>query len=153
LISIGGGGLIAGIALAIKQQRPDVEIVGVETRGADAMHRALAAGEVVRLPAITSIARTLAAPAVCERTLAATRSYVDDVVVVDDRDAVAAIGELQERLGVTVEPAAACTLAALRTGAVAAKAETLLLLCGRNVRLGEIAAWNARFGLDRSAPA
>jgi threonine dehydratase len=145
VISIGGGGLLGGIAAVIKEQRPDVEVIGVETRGADAMHQALAAGHIVTLPAITSIARTLGAPAVSERTLAATRAFVDNAVVVDDRDAVAAIIELQERLGLTLEPAAACTLAALRTGAIPPAAHTLFLLCGRNVRLEEIAQWTARF--------
>jgi threonine dehydratase len=142
IISIGGGGLLAGIALVLKAYRPDITVIGVETKGADAMHQALEAGHIVELPAITSIARTLGAPAVCERTLLAARTIVDSVVVVDDRDAVAGIVELQERLGVTVEPAAACNLAAIRTGAIPETPDSLIVLCGRNVRLGEIARWS-----------
>ncbi len=66
-ISIGGGGLLAGVATALRGQNPKVQIIGVETEGADAMTRALAAGQPVELPAITSIARTLGAPG-CPRS-------------------------------------------------------------------------------------
>jgi threonine dehydratase len=150
VVSIGGGGLISGVASTIKQMKPDVTIVGVETKGADAMRQALDAGRPVTLPGITSIARTLGAPSVSERTLHAVRRYVDDVVVVDDRDAVAAIIELQEKLGVLVEPAASCTHAALGLGLVERVGPTLLLLCGSNVRFDEVVGWRQRFG-DSSA--
>jgi threonine dehydratase len=146
VVSIGGGGLISGIAATIKRMKPDVTIVGVETKGADAMRQALDAGRPVTLPGITSIARTLGAPAVSERTLHAVRQYVDEVVVVDDRDAVAAIIELQEKLGMLVEPAASCTHAALGLGLVRREDPTLLLLCGSNVRFDEVVAWRQRFG-------
>ncbi|HJY85493.1 MAG TPA: pyridoxal-phosphate dependent enzyme [Candidatus Acidoferrales bacterium] len=62
IVSIGGGGLAAGVLTAIKALEPDVRIWGVETKGADSMAHALAAGHVVELPAITSIARTLGRP-------------------------------------------------------------------------------------------
>jgi threonine dehydratase len=143
--SIGGGGLLVGIAIAAKARNPAIRVIGVETKGADAMALALAAGEPVTLPAITSIARTLGAPAVSPRTLDGMRRHVDESVVIDDRDAVAAIVELQQTFGVVVEPAAACTYAALRLGHVAGK-HPLLVLCGRNVRLDEIAGWRERFG-------
>ena len=58
-VSIGGGGLIAGVATALKAVKPEVRVVGVETHGADAMSQSLAANRLVELPAITSIARTL----------------------------------------------------------------------------------------------
>src|SRR5262249_20382833 len=58
-VSIGGGGLITGVASAIRAIKPEPTVIGVETHGADAMARSLAAGELVELPAITSIARTL----------------------------------------------------------------------------------------------
>ena len=145
VISIGGGGLLVGIASVLKQLKPGVTVIGVETKGADAMHRALEAGKPVLLDGITSIARTLGAPAVAQRTLDGVRAYVDAVVVVDDRAAVVAIVELQESLGVLVEPAASCTLAAVRLGLVPKSEQTLLLLCGSNVRLDEVAAWRQRF--------
>lgn len=143
IVSIGGGGLLAGIASTLKRIRPEISVIGVETRGADAMDQALRAGHIVTLPAITSIARTLGAPAVSERTFQAAKRFVDKVVVVDDRETVAAMYELQTTLGITVEPAAACTLAALRTGTVPPADETLLVLCGRNVRIEEFTQWKA----------
>jgi len=142
--SIGGGGLLAGIASVVKALKPSARVVGVETRGADAMRLALDAGKPVALPAITSIARTLGAPAVTELTLRAAERLVDDVVVVDDRDALAAILELQASLGILVEPAAACTLAALRLGLVRGS-HPALVMCGCNVGLDEFAAWRLRF--------
>jgi threonine dehydratase len=145
VISIGGGGLVAGVASTLKRLKPDVKVFGVETRGADAMRRALDADRPVTLDSITSIARTLGAPAVSERTLRGVQRWVDDVVVVEDRDAVAAMMELQEQLGVLVEPAASCTYAALRLERVPRTEGTLLLLCGSNLRLDEAAAWKQRF--------
>jgi threonine dehydratase len=100
------------------------------------------------LDGITSIARTLGAPAVSQMTLDAFREYVDESIVVDDRDAGAAIVELQEKLGVLVEPAASCTFAAMRLGLVPRTEGTLLLLCGSNLRLDEVAAWRQRFSLS-----
>jgi threonine dehydratase len=145
VVSIGGGSLICGIAATLKQLEPRVRVVGVETDGADAMRRALDANAVVQLPGITSIARTLGAPAVSPRTLRGVQTFVDDVVVVSDAQTVDAIFDLQKMLGITVEPAAACTLAALRAGKIEPQPGTLLLMCGRNVRLEEIVAWRARF--------
>src|SRR5207247_2589394 len=111
-ISIGGGGLISGIATALRAIKPQVRIIGVETHGADAMARALAAGRVVEMPAITSIARTLGAPAVSEFTLAHVKALVDDVVVVTDAATVEALFWLLERTKYLTEPAAACCLVA-----------------------------------------
>src|SRR5262249_31203282 len=89
-VGIGGGGLVTGGAAAIPCGRPDARIVGVETNGADAMSRALAAGRPVDMPGITSIARTLGAPKVSDFTLEAVRRLVDEVLVVEDAEAVAA---------------------------------------------------------------
>lgn len=149
VVSIGGGGLISGIASAIKAIKPDVVIYGVETEGADAMRRALDAGHPVTLPAITSIARTLAAPSASEATFAAVSELVEDVVVVSDAEAVRSILQLNEALKVTLEPAASCCHAALRLGRIprAAKGTTAVLLCGGNVGLEEIVEWRRRFGV------
>ena len=69
IVSIGGGGFIGGIATAIKTLKPAVRIWGVETEGADCMSKSLAAGQIVTLDTITSVARTLGAPAPTERTM------------------------------------------------------------------------------------
>ena len=88
IASIGGGGMISGVITAVKALRPDIRIWGVETEGADAMSQALAAGQPVRLPAVTSISTTLGAPSVSERTLAIVRDAVEEVLVVPDAEAV-----------------------------------------------------------------
>ncbi|MBU1226716.1 MAG: threonine/serine dehydratase [Actinobacteria bacterium] len=144
-VSIGGGGLMTGIAAAIKEQRPGVRIWGVETVGADAMSRAMAAGEIVEIE-ITSIAKTLGAPWVSEDTLAAAGRYLEDVIVVEDAEAFAGIEMLMHRAKVVVEPAAGCTLAAAQRVAGALGSHVVLILCGGNVSLGDLTAWGERFG-------
>lgn len=143
VVSIGGGGLIAGVASVVKVLKPVVKIYGVETAGADAMRRALDAGRPVTLPAITSIAKTLGAPSVSETTLAAAKELLEDVVVVSDREAVRSLLDLQRDLKLTLEPAASCCHAALRLGRISTseRGTTALLLCGGNATLEEIAGW------------
>jgi threonine dehydratase len=147
VISIGGGGLLGGVASVVKALRPSVRVYGVETAGADAMRKALDAGHPVALPAITSIARTLGAPIVSDSTLAAVRELVDDVVVVSDADAVRSLLQLQADMKVTVEPASSCCHAALRLGLIprASHGTTAVVLCGANVGLEEIELWRRRF--------
>ncbi len=144
-VSIGGGGLMSGVAVAIKEQRPGVRIWGVETVGADAMSLALEAGKVVRMEP-TSIAKTLGAPWVSEDTLAAARHYLEDLIVVSDAEAFAGIDTLMHRAKVVVEPAAGCTLAAARRVAPLLGSHVVLILCGGNVSLGDLAEWRERFG-------
>jgi threonine dehydratase len=112
IASIGGGGFIAGIATAVKSMKPTARMWGVETEGADAMTQAMAAGHPVTLSAITSVARTLGAPSVSERTLQMARMYLESVTLVPDSEAMAALRLLLERAKVLTEPAASCTLAA-----------------------------------------
>jgi threonine dehydratase len=113
-VSIGGGGLIAGIAAAVKEQNPNVKIIGVETRGADVMSLSVAAQELVELSQITSIARTLGSPKASAMTLDHVNRLVDDLVVVEDDETLEALTFLLERTKTLVEPAAACCLAAAR---------------------------------------
>jgi threonine dehydratase len=138
--SIGGGGLIGGVASAIKARKPAVRFWGVETEGADAMSQALAAGRPVRMPAITSIAKTLGAPEVSARTLHLVRQFVDDVVVVRDGEAVDAMRFLLERAKVLAEPAAASTLAAAERlrDRLGPGSRIVLLLCGGNIGVQDV---------------
>ena len=144
VISIGGGGLMTGVATAIKSLKPDVRIWGVETHGADAMAQALAAGTPVQLPAITSIARTLGAPSVSHRTLAAAQLFLESVTVVPDSEAVAGVGFLLERAKVLTEPAAGCTLAAADRLKKQFGSHVVLLLCGGNVALNDLIVFHTR---------
>jgi threonine dehydratase len=143
VVSIGGGGFIGGVATAIKSLKPHTRIWGVETEGADAMSKALAAGHVVQLAAITSIARTLGAPAASESTLELVRKYVESVTVVPDREAVLALRFLLERAKILTEPAAACTLAAaerLRDRFTPAS-NLVLVLCGGNTAVDDLCSY------------
>jgi threonine dehydratase len=155
IASIGGGGFIGGVATAIKALRPAVRIWGVETEGADAMSQALAAGHVVTLPAITSIARTLGAPAASEWTLAAARKYLESVTVVQDAEAVEALALLLERVKVLTEPAASCTLtAALRLREhFGAERHVVLVLCGGNIALDDLCRYRNNFAIRNATPA
>jgi threonine dehydratase len=148
-ISIGGGGLITGVASALKGIKPDVKVFGVETQGADAMSQALAAGRPVELPAITSIAKTLGAPCVSDLTLRVVRELVDEVIVVDDAAAVAALILLLERTKYLTEPAASCCLVAAerQRSRFRQTDRVLLLLCGGNVSLADLCSFRQRFAV------
>jgi len=144
-VSIGGGGLISGVATALKAIKPDVRIIGVETEGADAMARSLAAGRLVELDAITSIARTLGAPRVSAFTLDHVRALVDEVSVVSDAATVEALFWLLERTKLLLEPAAACCLAAACQRPHTAQDRVVLLACGGNVAGADLCSWRERF--------
>lgn len=118
IVPVGGGGLISGVAAAIKLQRPLVRIIGVEPEGAATMSAALAAGEVVRLDRIVTIADGLAPPSAGEVTLEHTKAFVDDVVTVTDPEMVRAMALMMMRTKLFVEPSGAAGLAALLSGRV-----------------------------------
>ena len=145
-VSIGGGGLMAGVVTAIKALKPEVRIWGVETEGADAMARSLEAGEVVSIHA-TSIAKTLGAPYVAEEALRLAQQHLEGVTVVPDREAFEALRLLLERAKVLTEPAASCTLAAaerLREH-FGNNHHVALVLCGGNVSLRDLNSFENHF--------
>ncbi len=137
IVSIGGGGLAGGVSTAIKAVSPSTRLWGVETVGADTMAQALAAGHPVELPAITSIAKTLGAPYVTERTLSLARQNLERVTVVPDAEAVEALLFIAERLKVITEPAASCTLAAAKRlkDNFGPESKVVLILCGGNTSI------------------
>jgi threonine dehydratase len=146
-VSIGGGGLITGVASALRGIKPEVRVHGVETRGADAMAQSLATGRLVELPAITSIARTLGAPKVCDFTLSHVKELVEEVTVVEDAATVAALTFLLERTKYLTEPAAACCLVAAeqQRSRFRSDDQVVLLLCGGNVSLADLCTFRDRF--------
>jgi len=139
-VSIGGGGFIGGVSTAIKAINQSVRIWGVETEGADAMTKALEASHPVQLSAITSIARTLGAPSVSERTLAMAQMYLEKVILVSDAEAMAALQIILERAKVLAEPAASCTLAAAERLRERFRhfSVVVLVMCGGNVSIDDI---------------
>ncbi len=140
IVSIGGGGLAGGVAAAIKWQKPNVKIWGVETNGAASMRAALDANEIVTLPKITSIARTLGAPAVSQLTFDLARRYLSDVTVVDDAEAVREMFYLLDKTKVLTEPATSCTLAAAEKlrGKFDETSHVVVILCGGNIGLDDL---------------
>ena len=140
IISIGGGGFEGGVSTAVKTIKPGVRIWGVETIGADAMSQALKTGHPVELAAITSIAKTLGAPSVSDRTLALAQENLEEVIVVTDDEAVKELKFILERLKVLTEPAASCTLAAaLRLKDQFTKDSNLVLIfCGGNLSVDDL---------------
>lgn len=135
VVPVGGGGLIAGIALAVKAMRPEVRVIGVEPEGSPAVLRAVETGAPVRLERNTTIADGLAAPFTAELPLAIIRRDVDDLVLVTDDEIVAALRLILERTKLLVEPAGAAAVAALMTGkaAVPHGARTVAVLSGGNI--------------------
>lgn len=147
-VSIGGGGFVAGVGAALKGLDPAVRVHGVETEGATTMAQALAAGKPVPIRP-TSIARTLGAPFATERTLAAAREMLEEIVVVPDAEAVRELVWTLENGRVLLEPAAACTIAAAiaRRDSFQPGERVALVLCGSNVALADLDGWRREFGL------
>jgi threonine dehydratase len=133
LVSIGGGGLIAGIAAALHARRPGVRVWGVETEGAQAMSAALAAGGPVDVE-LSSIVTTLSAPRVSQLTYEHVAELVSDVLVVSDAEAVRGTLDIADHAKVWTEPAAGCLLPAARRvlDRVGPRARLGLVLCGGN---------------------
>jgi threonine dehydratase len=118
IVPIGGGGLIAGIATAIKETHPRVRIIGVESKAAPGMYNSLQKGKVLETPMTVSLADGIAVKKVGRNTFPIVQSLVDEIVLVDEEDISLAIVALLERTKLLVEGAGAVPLAALLSGAV-----------------------------------
>ena len=137
VVGVGGGGLIAGIAVAVAARRPGARVVGVEPSGAPAMRRALDAGEPVRLERVNTIADGLAAPIAGTIPLEIVRRLVSDVVLVDDDVIAEGVRFLATRAKLVAEPAGAAATGALIAGAVKARPgeRVVAIVSGGNVDL------------------
>jgi len=133
LVPIGGGGLISGVAAAIKQGQPSVEIVGVEPAGAASMKNAIDAGEIRTLEGARSIADGLMAVRPGELTFAHVRRFVDRLVTVDDVEIAAAVRWLFERAKVVAEPSGAATVAAALRADAAYSPTVVAVVSGGNL--------------------
>jgi threonine dehydratase len=134
---VGGGGLLSGVALAVKSLKPSARVYGVEPAGAASMRRAWEAGAPVALERVVTIADGLAAPGAGAHCYAIARQYVDDILVVTDDEIVAALKDILMYAKLYVEPGAAAGVAALLTGKVPVQAgETVVaILSGGNLDL------------------
>ncbi|MEO0345409.1 MAG: pyridoxal-phosphate dependent enzyme [Pseudomonadota bacterium] len=135
IVPVGGGGLAAGVATAVKLVAPGCAVFGVEPLGADSMSRSLATGAPVTLEHVDTIADSLGAPMALPVSYALCRQHIDDVVRVSDDALVTAMLRIYEQLALAVEPACAAALAAL-LGPLADRLKGKrvgLIFCGSNM--------------------
>ena len=140
LVPVGGGGLSAGTATAIKLRAPGARVVGVEPAGAAKLTRARAAGRPVQLGSTSGLADGLLAVAVGDLPFAHHAAYVDDVVTVEDGALLGAMRALFDRMKLVSEPSGAITVAALLEGLVAPRGRTVAVLSGGNIEWTGMAA-------------
>jgi threonine dehydratase len=154
IIPIGGGGLCAGVASAVKQLQPRCKVFGVEPEGADTMHRSFASGKPEAIDRVRTIADSLGAPYAAPYSFALCRRFVDQLVLVDDSALRRSMALLFQEAKLAVEPAGAAATAAL----VGPLRERLrgkrvgLIVCGANIDLPTFTA-HLTSGLEESQQA
>ncbi|MFZ6658064.1 threonine ammonia-lyase [Undibacterium sp. TJN19] len=142
IVPIGGGGLCAGIASAVKQLAPHCAVYGVEPYGADAMYRSFQSGQAEKLKIVDSVADSLCAPYVMDYSFRVCQRFVDEIVRVTDDEICAAMVDLYHDVKLVAEPAAAVATAGLfgpLRDQLAGK-RVAVIVCGSNVDPGRYAA-------------
>lgn len=148
VVPVGGGGLSAGIAAAVKQINPACKVYGVEPLGADAMYRSFEAGQPVTLARVDTVADSLSAPFTLTYSQGVCRRFVDEIVRVSDDAMCQAMGYLYRDMKLVAEPAAAIATAAL-LGPLRERLDGRrvgLIVCGSNIdppRFAELLARGA----------
>ncbi|HET8997960.1 MAG TPA: pyridoxal-phosphate dependent enzyme [Acetobacteraceae bacterium] len=132
LIAIGGGGLAAGMATALRALRPQARLIGIEPVGAPTLHASLAAGGVVTLPRVTTTVPTMACGRTDERIYDIIQRTLDDIVLIEDAAMLDAASWLWFEMGIAADPSGAAAVAALRSGAVVPRSgeRVCALVCG-----------------------
>ena len=141
IVPVGGGGLIAGIACAVKQMQPHCKVYGVEPEGADSIARSFAAGTPQKLEHVDTIADSLAAPYALPYSFGVARKFVDGIVTIPDAAMQRAMALLFTDMKLAVEPAGAAATAAL-CGPLREQLDgkrVVLVVCGTNVDLDSFA--------------
>lgn len=134
VVPIGGGGLISGVACAIKQKKPSCRVVGVQAAGAPSMYLSLHEGKITELSSVATIADGIAVKRPGDLTFALCREYVDEVVTVTEDEIASAILALMEEQKTVAEGAGATAVAACMFGRVSVKKrKTVCLVSGGNV--------------------
>lgn len=153
IVSIGGGGLIAGIICAIKAVKPATRVWGVEPENAPTMARALDAGKIVNIKP-TSLSKTLGGPFVGQTGLDLCAAHLEDLIIVSDGDMIAAQQIMLESEKVFAELAAASTLAAAEKikDQLGKDGHLALLICGGNDSITDIAAFARMLAGTRTQP-
>jgi threonine dehydratase len=132
LIAIGGGGLMAGVATAMRARKKGVRLIGIQATGAPSMKASLEAGHVVTLDTVTTKVATLAARRTDERVFELIRPLIDHVALVSDEEMAEAARWLWFELGIAADLSGAATIAALRSGRLDLRAgeHVCALICG-----------------------
>ncbi|MEZ4708434.1 MAG: threonine/serine dehydratase [Caldilineaceae bacterium] len=147
IVPIGGGGLCAGIATAVKLINPACQVFGVEPSGADTMHRSFAAGSPQSIDAVRTIADSLGAPYAAPYSLGLCMKYVDELVLVEDDEMRRAMALLFHSMKLAVEPAGAAATAKL-CGPLRqrlAGQRVGVIVCGANIDVETFASYIAEF--------
>jgi threonine dehydratase len=140
VVPIGGGGLIGGVACAIKESNPKIRVIGVQTERLPSMLRATQAGSAVTIPAQATIADGIAVRRAGQRTLPLVQRYVDEIVTVDEEEIANAILVLLEREKTLAEGAGAVALASLLQHKTSLNGQrTAVLVCGGNIDVSLLA--------------
>ncbi|HEV8376237.1 MAG TPA: threonine/serine dehydratase [Candidatus Polarisedimenticolia bacterium] len=140
---IGGGGLISGVAWAVKTLRPNAKIMGVEPEGADTMFRSRQEGKAARIEKTNTIADGLAAPFAGELNFQLVQRYVEDLVRVSDEEILAGMRLLFERCKTVAEPAGSAAVGALVAQKLSLKPNSRVccVVSGGNIGIEKIAEW------------
>ena len=145
VVPIGGGGLISGVAMAIKSHNPKVRVIGIESSDGPAMHDSLKAGEILTIDCNTII-DGLRVKRVGAHTFSVCQRFVDEIVTLPDRDIFEAVLWVMERCKLVVEAAAAAPVAALLHGLIRMRpgAKVVAVLSGGNLNLHQLRGlkWN-----------
>lgn len=146
VVPIGGGGLLSGVAMAVKAAKPDVRVVGVESSGAPAMKRSVEAGRRITLAEVDCVIDGLRVKRVGEHTRSVVSRFVDEIATLPDARIFDAVLWLMTRAKLVAEGAAASPVAALLEGLVAAPpgAKTACVLSGGNLDVEKLRgmSWN-----------
>ena len=146
LVPIGGGGLAAGVAAAIKWSRPDVKVIGVEPAGAAKMKVSVDAGHPVTLPKTETVADGLMPVRPGDLTFAHVQKFVDRVITVEDKDIIAAVLWIFANARLVAEPSGAATTAAVLSGALDSalriEGPIVAIVSGGNMGVEKLAEWS-----------
>jgi threonine dehydratase len=143
IVPVGGGGLIAGVAVAIKSQRPKIRIIGVEPEGAPVVSESLAAGHPVAPSRLDSIADGLGAPYTRPFNLMLIQRHVDQMRTISDDAIIAAVKVIAQQAKLVVEPSGAASVAALLADADIER-PVAAVLSGGNVDIDRLGLWLTR---------
>lgn len=135
IIPVGGGGLIAGMAAAIKHFNPNIKVIGVEPKGANSLRRSFLSGKPEVLNTVQTIADSLGAPSALAESFQLARANVDEIIEIEDKVMSETMQQMRDRLNLFVEPACAASLGAA-LGPLCAKLSGKrvgVLACGSNI--------------------